>query len=146
MNDTKNWPLYRAEPSSCSRRRFLATTSSLAAAALWAPRAEGALRRDFAFLDYPFTLGVASGDPTPDGVVLWTRLAPQPLFDGGMPRLPLEVSWQVAEDEGFKKTMEQLAMVTRAGDAAAARQALEQDYDGFGTLMKSLKLGVYAGN
>ena len=22
----------------------------------------------------PFTLGVASGDPTPDGVVLWTRL------------------------------------------------------------------------
>jgi len=106
MTDRKNWPLYSAEPSSsCSRRRFLATTGSLAAAALWAPRAEGALRRDFAFLDYPFTLGVASGDPTPDGVVLWTRLAPQPLFDGGMPRLPLEVSWQVAEDEGFKKVV-----------------------------------------
>ena len=27
----------------------------------------------------PFTLGVASGDPRPDGVVLWTRLAPDPL-------------------------------------------------------------------
>ncbi len=27
---------------------------------------------------YPFTLGVASGDPAPDGFVLWTRLAPQP--------------------------------------------------------------------
>ena len=27
----------------------------------------------------PFTLGVASGDPLPDGVVIWTRLAPSPL-------------------------------------------------------------------
>ena len=31
------------------------------------------------FPDYPFSLGVASGDPSPDGVVLWTRLAPDPL-------------------------------------------------------------------
>jgi PhoD-like phosphatase, N-terminal domain len=31
------------------------------------------------FSDYPFSLGVASGDPLPDGVVLWTRLAPEPL-------------------------------------------------------------------
>ena len=27
-------------------------------------------------VDYPFTLGVASGDPLPDGFVIWTRLAP----------------------------------------------------------------------
>jgi len=27
----------------------------------------------------PFKLGIASGDPTPTGVVLWTRLAPDPL-------------------------------------------------------------------
>ena len=26
-----------------------------------------------------FSLGVASGDPLPDGIVLWTRLAPDPL-------------------------------------------------------------------
>jgi alkaline phosphatase D len=32
----------------------------------------------------PFTLGVASGDPTPDGLVLWTRLAPSPLNDGNL--------------------------------------------------------------
>ena len=37
------------------------------------------------FRTYPFTLGVASGDPWPDGVVLWTRLAPEPLEGGGMP-------------------------------------------------------------
>src|SRR5258708_4870588 len=40
---------------------------------------------------YPFTLGVASGDPWPDGVVLWTRLAPQPLQGGGMPPWPVAV-------------------------------------------------------
>lgn len=37
----------------------------------------------------PFTLGVASGDPWPAGMVLWTRLAPRPLAEdgrGGMPR------------------------------------------------------------
>src|SRR5262245_35727299 len=28
---------------------------------------------------YPFQLGVASGEPSPNGVVLWTRLAPAPL-------------------------------------------------------------------
>ncbi|MGV3541119.1 MAG: PhoD-like phosphatase N-terminal domain-containing protein [Rufibacter sp.] len=32
---------------------------------------------------YPFKLGVASGEPLPDGVVLWTRLAPAPLTNGG---------------------------------------------------------------
>ena len=37
------------------------------------------------FRDYPFRLGIASGDPTPGGCVLWTRLAPEPLAaDGGM--------------------------------------------------------------
>ena len=30
----------------------------------------------------PFTLGIASGDPTPNSVVLWTRLAPEPLIAG----------------------------------------------------------------
>ena len=33
----------------------------------------------------PFTLGVAAGDPDPQGAVLWTRLAPDPLNGGGMP-------------------------------------------------------------
>jgi len=48
----------------------------------------------------PFRLGVASGDPSPDGFVLWTRLAPRP-FDpaGGMPGRPVEVAWRIAEDE-----------------------------------------------
>lgn len=48
-----------------------------------------------------FTLGVASGDPLPDRVVLWTRLAPDPLDGGGMPEYQVPVRWQVADDERF---------------------------------------------
>jgi alkaline phosphatase D len=53
----------------------------------------------------PFTLGVASGDPTHDGVVLWTRLAPTPLAEdgmGGMPSRVVEVKWEMALDERFR--------------------------------------------
>ena len=48
------------------------------------------------FSTSPFTLGVCSGDPSPDGVVLWTRLALDPLNGGGMPPQPIEVQWQIA--------------------------------------------------
>lgn len=78
-----------------SRRAFL--LASLLAPAM--ARAMGSLR----FASYPFTLGVASGYPTTDGVALWTRLAPLPLEGGGMPEQPVEVRWEVAEDEAFKR-------------------------------------------
>jgi alkaline phosphatase D len=52
---------------------------------------------------YLFTLGVASGDPLPDGIVLWTRLAPDPLRGGGMPHHPIAVQWQIATDDSMKK-------------------------------------------
>ncbi len=54
------------------------------------------------FSAYPFSLGVASGDPLPDGVVLWTRLAPEPLNGGGMPQQNVPVQWQVAADENMQ--------------------------------------------
>ena len=53
----------------------------------------------------PFTLGVASGDPTTDGVVLWTRLAPDLLNGGGMPPNRVEVEWQIATDEQMEKVV-----------------------------------------
>jgi alkaline phosphatase D len=50
----------------------------------------------------PFTLGLAAGDPLPDAVILWTRLAPDPLAPaGGMPDAIYPVEWQVASDDGF---------------------------------------------
>jgi len=67
----------------------------------------------------PFTLGVASGDPAPDGFVIWTRLAPSPLDDdglGGMPARRYQVNWQVATDERF-------ADVVRAGAVAAGPES-----------------------
>ena len=49
----------------------------------------------------PFTLGVASGDPGPGTVVLWTRLAPDPANGGGMPADDVEVLWETSPDETF---------------------------------------------
>ena len=63
----------------------------------------------------PFLLGVASGDPLPDGFVIWTRLALDPVADdglGGMPATSYQVGWQVATDERF-------ADVVRAGAVTA---------------------------
>jgi len=49
----------------------------------------------------PFTLGVASGDPTDTSVILWTRLAVDPLAGGGMPEDDLEVTWEVSPSPEF---------------------------------------------
>ncbi len=51
----------------------------------------------------PFQLGIASGDPTADGFVLWTRLAPRPLDGGGMPQESVAVGYEISEDENFQK-------------------------------------------
>src|SRR5262245_10266408 len=52
----------------------------------------------------PFTLGVASGDPSPEGFVLWTRLASNPLAPdgfGGMSE-PVPVLWEVSSDDTMR--------------------------------------------
>lgn len=54
----------------------------------------------------PFTLGVAAGDPDPQGAVLWTRLAPDPLNGGGMPSRAVPVRWFVAEDPGMRRLVQ----------------------------------------
>ena len=49
----------------------------------------------------PFTLGVASGDPTDQSVILWTRLAIDSLNGGGMPAKDIEVLWEVSSTDAF---------------------------------------------
>ena len=49
----------------------------------------------------PFTLGVASGDPTDQSVILWTRLAIDSLNGGGMPAQDIEVLWEVSSTDTF---------------------------------------------
>ena len=45
----------------------------------------------------PFTLGVASGDPLADSVILWTRLLPA----DPLPDTDIEVTWEIARDAEF---------------------------------------------
>jgi alkaline phosphatase D len=67
------------------------------------------------FPAYPFTLGVASGSPTATGVVLWTRLAPEPLAGGGVTDEAVAVSWEVADDEAFGSVVQSGTIEALAG-------------------------------
>ena len=87
--------------STLSRRRFLGGAVALATTGLVTPALHQRARAQVRFTGYPFTLGVASGCPHPDSVVLWTRLAPAPLSGGGMEPERVEVQWEVAYDEYF---------------------------------------------
>ncbi|MGW4671052.1 alkaline phosphatase D family protein [Streptomyces sp. NPDC004324] len=87
------------------RRRFLTASGAVLGAAaatqLWLPAAARAAEPPLP--EGVFALGVASGDPLPDAVVIWTRLAPDPLAGGGMPDRAVSVEWEVAEDARFRK-------------------------------------------
>lgn len=90
-----------------NRRDFLLSSSlALAVPRLWAKAT---------FAANPFTLGVASGSPLPDGIVLWTRLAPDPLEGGGLPPEAIALRWEVAADETFRN-------IVRKGSALAEPQ------------------------
>ena len=86
-----------------SRRSLLRGCAGVGAAGatIW-PLTASAARFRGGLLSDPFTLGVASGDPEPDGFVLWTRLAPTPLAEdglGGMPNTNILVEWELAVDD-----------------------------------------------
>ncbi|MFJ3223110.1 alkaline phosphatase D family protein [Streptomyces sp. NPDC086783] len=111
-------PELRAAARHFGRRRFLTVTAAAAALAfstnLPTPGAARAAALDAARIsDNPFTLGIASGDPTPSSVLLWTRLAPSPYEPGGgLAQQSVLVQWEVASDEQFRT-------VVRTGIATA---------------------------
>jgi alkaline phosphatase D len=102
-------PELRAAARHLGRRRFLTVTGAAAALAfavnLPTAGVAGAAELDAARIaDDPFTLGVASGDPLPGSVLLWTRLAPAPYQpDGGLPAERVTVHWELARDENFRR-------------------------------------------
>src|SRR4051812_38487071 len=53
----------------------------------------------------PFAAGVASGDPTSNGIVLWTRLMPDANSDRDWQRGSVPVDWEIASDEGMKRVV-----------------------------------------
>lgn len=86
-----------------SRRRLLTAFGASAVTALSIPLESGKALAQAVFRTYPFQLGVASGDPSPDGFVIWTRLAPEPFEIGyGMPMAPVAVDWEVSDAPGMK--------------------------------------------
>jgi len=89
------------------RRAFLIKAAHLAAwSALGAGLSgSGAGAPDSGGAGYPFALGVASGSPLPDAVVLWTRILYDPLGGAAMPPLVLAVRWEVAADEAFARVV-----------------------------------------
>ena len=99
-------------PTRLDRRQFVQLTGGVSAA-IGLALLPGDMARAAPRGGYPFTLGVASGDPAPDGFVLWTRLAPNPLeYQTGMPNAAVGVDWQVATDEAMTR-------VVRSGTALA---------------------------
>ena len=97
------------------RREFLKYMAAVSAIPLAACRMTDPVQERPRFAEYPFKLGVASGDPEPDGAVLWTRLSPDPLSGGGMPSEAVRTRWEVATDEAFKN-------IVREGSALALPQ------------------------
>src|SRR3954454_1502669 len=95
-----------------SRRLFLACSASLSALPLLSQQSQARAHKP-KLRENPFGLGVASGDPTADGMVLWTRLAPQPLEpNGGMDSHQVDVAWEVATDDAMRN-------IIRRGTAGA---------------------------
>ncbi|MCH7345656.1 alkaline phosphatase D family protein [Pelomonas sp. CA6] len=90
--------------SNLSRRHLLQ-------ASLAAGLAPALLSQARAASDDPFTLGLASGCPLPDRLVLWTRLTGEALPE------QVPVRWELAEDEGFQR------VVARGEESASAAQA-----------------------
>ena len=91
------------------RRGFLLTASRMAAlAALPVPVPASASSGA-----YPFSLGVASGSPLPNAVILWTRILHDPLNAAATPPVAFSVRWEVSEDERFSR-------IVAKGTASAA--------------------------
>ena len=99
----------RAMPASIGRRTLLGAAGAavVAGGVIDVRRAHASpIRSD------PFGLGVASGDPLHDRVILWTRLVRDPADGGPMADRPVQVGWQIATDRRFRH-------VVRAGSAMA---------------------------
>ena len=87
------------------RRRFLYATGGLAGLVATSPLQALTEQVTPSFSTNPFTLGVASGDPLADSVMLWTRLAVEPLAadgSGGIDPVRVPVHWYVASDDRMR--------------------------------------------
>jgi alkaline phosphatase D len=96
-------PSDRPSAGTAKRRTVVAATAGTAALLPLGglvSAAQAAQRRQEATA---FLHGVASGDPLPDGVLLWTRVTPTPdAVPGSGKGGPVQVTWEVAADKSFR--------------------------------------------
>ncbi len=97
--------------SGLNRRRFLQGSASVATAAISGAALSGCNASDGAVVGdgkLAFVHGVASGDPLPDRVILWTRVTPQDTAAA------LTVQWQMATDPDMLDVVASGSVVTQA--------------------------------
>jgi alkaline phosphatase D len=85
-----------------SRRRLFLLDAARLAAAATAATPSLVLAAPSNRAGYPFSLGVASGAPLADSVILWTRVLADPLEAAADLPLAVPLRWEVAADEGFR--------------------------------------------
>lgn len=111
-----------------SRRRFLQTAATTAALAATSGNLASAQNSsdllssvpvqpvEMPVGSLPFLHGVASGDPIPDSVILWTRITPSwEAVPGSGHGEDITVQWEIATDEGFTRISATNTTVTTAG-------------------------------
>jgi alkaline phosphatase D len=107
-------------PTGLSRRRLIGGAASGGLALIAAPAVlRFAVAQNWR-AGNPFSLGVASGAPRPDGFVLWTRLAPEPMssdpeMPGGMSGGDVAIGYEIATDDAVMN-------VVRHGEATAEQK------------------------
>ena len=115
MNRIKPWHHYGN--ATLSRREPLKTggtlLSSLAMAGI-PSLVFGASRRLTRLNSDPFYLGIASGDPTSDSVILWTRLSKTALSEVGADNDALDVDYEVSDSQSFTRIIRSGAIVAPA--------------------------------
>ena len=110
-----------------SRRGLMRLAGGMAAAAIARPAfaTPAWITGTPRFISYPFTLGVASGDPLPGGFVLWTRLAPAPFDREAVGGDPVPVGYEVAADPRFRTVVLKGAAVAHPENAHAVHVEVE---------------------
>lgn len=135
----------KSQGVSIQRRVFLRSAAA-AGSLVVAPAFLGG-RRGYAWAEGTslFPLGVASGDPDDDSVVLWTRLAADPLA-ANLPNEPIRVAWQVALDPGMRRIVRQGIAVARPETAHTVRLLVGQLPQSQWLYYRFVALGKYRGH
>jgi alkaline phosphatase D len=100
MDDDRR--IFLAAASRLSALSAMAVTTALTSASTLAQTQNRVAAREGGNA-YPFSLGVASGSPLPNAVIIWTRILHDPLNAAAMPALAFSVRWEMAEDEHFRR-------------------------------------------